>query len=374
MKKFKIIATLLALAMVISLAVGCDSPQETSNSPSASANEGAAAEPSASSGSSGSTGTGALPGGKDIYNDPIKISVISISTAGIVNRMYQMCLNDQAARYPNVRLDYKDAEYDPNRQVTLIEEAITQGYDCIILECMDPVGVNNAIEKAEAAGIPVLSTNAAEPMTVHSLHIAGADYSSGWRGGEELTRLAGNKGTAIVLDCPAEMKPGARMGTGFEDYIEQNTNIEIIEKIAIENWSADVAQASMREMLTKYGPGEITMVYCSSGDIANGAMNAIDQAGRQSDGILIWGFMGYPMELEAIRDGRMAGTMFSDTYTQYSALFYMALNHIATGLTSITGGYKATPAIEQPMFAVTKENVQDVMNFSGWYLAKGLSE
>ena len=387
-KTMKIIAMLLAIAMALGVLASCDKPDEktspasdqpANNSPAAGdtgspagGNEQAPAAPTASSGSSGSTGIGALPGGKDIYNDPIKISVISISTAGIVNRMYQMALNDQAVRYPNVTLDYKDAEYDPNKQVTLIEEAITQGYDCILLECMDPVAVNDAIDRAEAAGIPVLSTNAAEPFTVHSLHIAGADYSSGWKGGEELAKLAGNQGTAIVLDCPAAFKPGARMGTGFEDYITQNTNIELIEQIPIENWDAAVAQTAMRDMLTKYGPGEITMVYCSSGDIANGAMNAIDAAGRSGDGILIWGFMGYPMELEAIRDGRMAGTMFSDTYSQYSALFYMALNHIAIGLTAVTGGYQTTPAIEQPMFPVTKDNVEDVMNFSGWYMTNTL--
>ena len=382
-KTVKIIAMLLVIVMIASALMSCDKPQETSTQPSVNSPAGGEtenpagqppADPTASSGSSGSTGSGALPGGKDIYNDPIKISVISISTAGIVNRMYQMALNDQAVRYPNVFLDYKDAEYDPSKQVTLINEAITQGYDCIILECMDPVGVNDAIDRAEAAGIPVISTNAAEPFTVHSLHVAGADYSSGWKGGEELTKLAGNKGTAIVLDCPASFKPGARMGTGFEDYIEQNTNIEIIEKIPIENWDAAVAQNAMRDMLTKYSnPGDITMVYCSSGDIANGAMNAIEAAGRSGDGILIWGFMGYPMELEAIRDGKMAGTMFSDTYTQYAALFYIALNHIATGLTSVTGGYTATPAIEQPMFPVTKDNVEDVMAFSGWYMPKSMN-
>ncbi|MCL2124531.1 MAG: sugar ABC transporter substrate-binding protein [Oscillospiraceae bacterium] len=380
MRRMKIIAMLLVLVMAVGFIASCDKPKETTNTSNndntASNNDnsaGAPADPTASSGSSGSTGTGALPGGKNIYEDPIKISVISISTAGIVNRMYQMALNDQAVRYPNVILDYKDAEYDPSKQVTLIEEAITQKYDCIILECMDPVGVNEAIDKAEAAGIPVISTNAAEPFTVHSLHVAGADYSSGWKGGEELVKLAGNEGTAVVLDCPASFKPGARMGTGFEDYITQNTNIRLIEQIPIENWDAAVAQTSMRDVLTKYGPGEITMVYCSSGDIANGAMNAIDAAGRADEGILIWGFMGYPMELEAIRDGRMAGTMFSDTYTQYAALFYIALNHIATGLTSITGGYTATPAIEQPMFPVTKDNVDDVMAFSGWYMTKSMN-
>lgn len=365
-KTLKIIAILLALVMAVGILGACEG-ENKNNSNTNSGNE----QPQAPA----ATGPSGLPGGKDIYNDPIKISVISISTMGIVNRIYQMALNDQAVRYPNVFLDYKDAEYDPSKQITLIEEAITQGYDCILLEAMDPAALNNAIDKAEAAGIPVITTNAAEPFTVHSLHIAGADYSSGWRGGEELAKITGGEGTALILDCPAMMKPGARMGTGFEDYIVKNTNIKLLEPaIGIENWSADNAQIAMRDMLTKYGPGEITMVYCSSGDIANGAMNAIDAAGRASDGILIWGFMGYPMELDAIKSGRMVGTMFSDTYVQYSALFYMALNHIATGLTSVTGGYTATPMIEQPMFPVTKDNIDDVMAVSRWYISRAFSD
>jgi len=282
--------------------------------------------------------------------------------------MYQMALNDQVVRYPNVRLDYKDAEFNPNIQVTLIEEAITQGYDCIFLECMDPVAVIGAIDRAEAAGIPVITTNAAQPFTINSLHIAGADYSSGWAGGEQLdalTRGQSNR-TAVVLDCPAAFKPGAQMGTGFEEYIQQRTDITLIEQLPIDDWSPENAQIAMSGVLTKYGPGEITMVYCSSGDIATGAMNAIEQAGRQGDGIMIWGFMGYPAELYAIRDGRMAGTMFSDTYSQYSALFYFGMMFIATGYNAISAGLTETPLVEQPMFPVTRANVEDVINFSGW--------
>ena len=363
-KALKIIALLLVVIMAAGMLAACEKEEPApSNTPGTNDSDNAPAA---------STGLEPLKG-KDIYNDPIKISVISISTAGIVNRIYQMAFNDQAVRYPNVQIDYKDGEYDPSKQITLIEEAITQGYDCIVLECMDPFALNDAVAKAERAGIPVMSTNAAEPQEVHSLHIAGADYSSGWAGGIELAKLSGNKGTAIVLDCPAMMKPGARMGTGFEEYIQDHTDIEIIEQYPIENWSSDNAQIAMREALTKYGAGEITMVYCASGDIANGAMNAIDQAGRQGDGILIWGFMGYPMELDAIKEGKMAGTMFSDTYVQYSSLFYMCMNHIATGLTSVTGGYTSTPMVEQPMFPVTKDNIDDVMAVSRWYIEKPLS-
>jgi len=358
-KTIRIIAALLIFVMIAGVLASCDKKEEPSPAPAANAGSESQAAPTV-------VNTG-LPGGKDIYKDPIKISVISISTAGIVNRMYQMALHDQAINYPNIFLDFKDAEYDPSKQITLIEEAITQGYDCILLECMDPVGVNNAIERAEAAGIPVISTNSAPPSALHSLYVTGVDYSAGWKAGEELAKISGGEGTAIILDCPAEAKPGARMGTGFQEYIEQNTNIKLLELIPTENWSADNSQNAMRDMLTKYGPGEITMVYCSSGDIANGALNAIDAAGRTGE-MLVWGFMGYPMELNAIKEGKMTGTMFSDTYTQYSAIFYIALNYIQIGLTSVTAGYTETPVIESPMFPVTKDNVDEIMAFSGWYM------
>ncbi|MCL1827947.1 MAG: sugar ABC transporter substrate-binding protein [Oscillospiraceae bacterium] len=350
MKKTKrVISLVLSVVMLATLAAAC------SNDTGGGAGDG------------GSAGQISLGGGKDIYNDPIKISVISISTAGIVNQLYQMALKEQAFRYPNVFLDFKDAEFDPSRQITLIEEAITQGYDAILLECMDPFAINNAIEEAERAGIPVISSNAAEPMTLHSLHIAGADYSTGWESGRLMAEMTGGEGTAVILDCPAMQKPGARMGTGFQEYIEQNTNIKLLEPpIGIENWSADNAQTSMRDVLTKYGPGEITMVYCSSDDIANGAMNAIEQAGRSGE-ILVWGFMGYPMGLEGVKSGKMAGTMFSDTYVQYAALFYMTMLHIATGLTAYTAGYETTPMVEQPMFPVTPQNVENIMAVSRWY-------
>ena len=350
-KASKIIAVFLVLIMVMSMLAACESGGKEDESQSTAPED-----------------RGALPGGKDIYNEPTKISVISLSTAGQVNWMYKLALDTQAIRFPLCQVDFKDAEYDPNKQVTLVEEAITQGYDCIFLECMDPVLVIEAITKAEEAGIPVITTNAAEPFVTHTLHVAGADYSSGWMGGEELDKLTRGQSnrTAIVLDCPAAFKPGALMGTGFEDYVE-TTDITRLESIGIEDWSADNAQIAMNNMLAKYGAGEITMVYCASGDIALGAMNAIEQAGRQGDNILIWGFMGYPNELEAIKDGRMAGTMFSDTYVQYAALFYYAMYFIATGLTSITAGYTKTPIVEQPMIPVTADNVDQIMAVSRWY-------
>ena len=349
-KAFKILAIMLAFVMVFGLLASCDKQDDTADT---SDNAGDSERPA--------------PVGKDIYNDTIRIASIAISTAGPVNRLYRMALEEQLVRYPNVILDIRDAEYTPTRQITLIQEAITQGYDAILLEAMDPFALNDAVAAAEDAGIPVISLNAARPMTLHTMHMAGADHATGWTSGQlldEMTRGQSNR-TAIVLDCPDSFKPAAEMGTGFQDYIA-TTDITELQAIGIENWSTDNARIAMADMLTRYGPGEITMVYCANDDIAGGAMLAIEAAGRTGE-ILIWGFQVQPTGFEGILNGQMAGSMFADTYVQYASALYTALYCIASGVTSRTAGYTDTPVVEQPMLPVTIDNVETMMAVSRWY-------
>ena len=360
-KAMKTIAILLAIIMAFGLLASCDKKDDASDTADS------ATDAVDNAGSTSAGNDRPAPVGKDIYNDTIKIAQISISTAGPVNRLYRMALEEQLLRYPNIQLDIRDAEYNPTRQITLIQEAITQGYDAILIEAMDPFALNDAVAEAEDAGIPVISLNAARPLTPHSLHMAGADHATGWTSGElldEMTRGQSNR-TAIVLDCPDSFKPAALMGTGFQDYIA-TTDITELQAIGIENWSTDNARIAMADMLTRYGPGEITMVYCANDDIAGGAMLAIEAAGR-SDEILIWGFQVQPTGFEGILNGKMAGSMFSDTYVQYSSALYMALYFIASGINSRTAGYEDTPVVEQPMLPVTIDNVETMMAVSRWY-------
>ena len=359
-KAFKIIAILLVLVMITGVLASCGGNNDNSND--------AAGNNNAGQGSSSAGAALAFQGRDFISDNPIKIMVIIKSSGFVAYRLYVMALEEQATMYSNVSLDFKDSEFDTARQITLIEEAVTQGYDAIILEAMDPIALNGAIENAEKAGVPVITCNGPEPTAVHSYHISSSDYATGWVSGEwmdKLTKGIDNR-TTIILDCPALQKPGVLMGAGFEDYLA-TTDITLIEPpIGIENWSPENAQIAMRDMLTKYGPGEITMVYCVSDDIAVGAVQAIEAAGRTGE-ILIWGFMGYPSALEAIKEGKMAGTMFSDTYVEFSNMFYTAMLHIVLGLNAYSGDYDDTPWMQLPSLPVTADNVDDIMAVSRWY-------
>ncbi len=342
------LSLIFAILMVMTLFTACG------NKDADTASEGSEAAPE---------GIAALGNKVDIFNDEVKIAYIPLSSLGQGNILVADAFAEQLIFYDNVVVDTFEAGYDPTTQISLINEAVTQGYQAIILEAADAAALANAVEAAEEAGVPVVTFNCGCDGK-HVLHIQGSDYAAGWMGAEVVAEALGNEGKAIILDCPAEQVSSSRMGLGFEAYMKENTNIEIIDYQNIANWSQENANTTMRDLLTKYD--DIDAVYGSSDDIAMGAVQAIEAAGRQDEGILVWGNIGYPSSLTAIKEGRMFGTTYSNYYVEASTSIYFALYFIQNGITSVTAGYESTPTVDQGALACTAENVDDIIAISHW--------
>ncbi|MDR1573709.1 MAG: sugar ABC transporter substrate-binding protein [Clostridiales Family XIII bacterium] len=352
MKK-KVLVLIVSLAMVAVFTAGCGG-----------SNGGDA------SGGDAADGAGAAAFvGKDIYGfqtgtpAETKIAFIPLSTAGVTNSMVQASLAEQLIFYPNITVTYFDPMYDLNKQMSMINECVTQGYDAIMLEASDTEALNTTIADAEAAGVPVITINVGA-SGLHTLHVQGNDYKSGREAGRVLADALGGQGNVIVLDCPAAQKPISLMGTGFEDYVkEEAPGVTLLESAPIDMWSPEIANTTMRDLLTKYD--KIDGVYCVSDDIAHGATQAIEAAGRSAE-VKVYGSMGYPDALQAIKNGTMFGTYFSDGYLEYSTALYLTLHIIQTGITAPAAGYTTTPIIDMPTIPTTAANVENVINDSRW--------
>lgn len=299
--------------------------------------------------------------GKDIDNDEIRFAFISISTSGVTNVSYEIAFTEQLSMYPNVSMDYFDGEYNPNAQINALQECITQKYDCIFMEPLDGEAVAPSILEAEAAGIPVITINPGT-SAIHSAHVQGNDYVSGQQGAQKLYEAIGDGGKYIILDCPAEAKPNTRMGTGAEDWFTANTDWEKLDHQYIANFSLEIANTTMRDLLTKYD--DIDAVYCSTDDIAIGAVQAIEAAGRS--GILVWGNTGYYNAFQAIADGTMYGTSWCDVYSQIQGAVALGLYFVKTGINSVSAGYTETPIINNALIPITQENVDQMLPISRW--------
>src|SRR5262249_53576991 len=68
-------------------------------------------------------------------------------------------LNDEAKHYP-ITYVYLDPAYDPQKQITMIEDLISQKVDVIAVNAVDPDAIIPALKAANDAGIPVVMHNA----------------------------------------------------------------------------------------------------------------------------------------------------------------------------------------------------------------------
>jgi ABC-type sugar transport system substrate-binding protein len=292
--------------------------------------------------------------GKDILKDPIKIAFICSSVTGVTTSQYYVVFDEFFKIYDNVDWQIFDGQFDVTIQNNLIQECVTQGYDAIICEVLDAEACNTAIKAAEDAGIPFIDINPGA-TGVHTLHIQRADYAMGWQGAQSLAEACGNKGNIILLEPPAAQVATSRQGTGAREYIQQNTEMTILDEQYIENWSQENAMTVMTDLLTKYD--DIDAIYGANDDMALGAVQALKNAGRDGEGILIWGGNGTPNGLEAVKNGDMYGTSFCNQYNEMCAAITCALYYISTGVNASSCGYDFVPTVNWTITPITKDNV-----------------
>jgi ABC-type sugar transport system substrate-binding protein len=344
----KVLAIVLALCLALSLVclTGCgDSKDEES----------------------GSAGLGMATKAKDVSSEPVKIAYIPLSASGETVTMTLEGFDYALAGYPNVTYQVYDPQFDVTTQLEMMNECITQGVDCIILQAADTTALNNVIAEAESAGIPVITQNTG-CSAVRTVHVTNSDYNSGYQAGEYLdtNNIIAKDANVIVLDVVAEIKPNCRMGTGFTDYAKEKTNWNILAEQGIENTSQENANTAMRDLLTKYD--DIDAVYCVNDDCAMGALQAIEAAGRENDGIIIWGFEGHPSTLKAIKEGRIYGTSYADLFTSSYSIMMMALYFVETGFTGTNAGYEYAPVMEFSTVPCTTDNCDEVLQYTHWDL------
>lgn len=312
---------------------------------------------------SGSSASSAATQGKDITKDKIQIAWIPMSTAGQVNTIVQQAADSIMASYKNVSIKFFDAGFNPNTQITLINECVTQGYSSIIMECADSTAVGPAITDAEKAGLTVITVNL-NCDAVHTMYVKCDSYSGGWVSAEAMVKKLNETGNVLLLDVPAAQAVSTTFCQGFKDYCASYPNIKILEYVNLAGNAQEDAYNTMRDLLTKYS--EIDGVYAPDDNYGLGILQAIKEAGRQNEGILVWGTDLQPGGIDSILAGDLAGSCWSDRYSGLYSAFSSAIYFAEAGLNSKSMNLTKTPSLYVSFVAVTPENINEILPLTRW--------
>jgi len=183
-----------------------------------------------------------------------------------------------------------------------LQDVVTQGVDAIVIN-VDPTQVP-ALSEANDAGIPVFGMDAGTAPELVT-NVTSNGYAMAAETASYVVDRLNGQGRIVMFVFPP-YPPVQKRGIIAEAIFNNSPDIEIVDQVVPDVTDGGIAdsRAKMEAILAANpDPGSISAVWAAWDQPALGALQAIEAAGREGEGIVIVGIDANPQALEAIAAG-----------------------------------------------------------------------
>lgn len=200
-----------------------------------------------------------------------------------------------------------DAANRPAKQISDIEDLVTQGVDAILVSTYFSEAITPAIREANRAKIPVIVLSSALTGDADwAVHLSVDTYASAKTAGEYFVKRLNGTGNVVQIEGSPGSTVNQNRGKGWHEVVDKALGIKVVGHVMADYDRAKALQG-MEDMLQAHG--KIDAVYTHSEDMALGAIQAVREAGRASE-MFVTGYDGVASEtLKAIYDGELSMVM-----------------------------------------------------------------
>jgi ribose transport system substrate-binding protein len=228
---------------------------------------------------------------------------------GTMNHPWRVAMVEGNQKYAeanlsDVELIVTDGQNVSSKQVTDVESLIARGIDILMISPLTSDALTPVVQDALDAGIKVVTLDRKVNVPV-TVHVGALNKPIGEQAGKFLADTLGGKGNIIEIQGTAGASATVDRHDGFADGIA-GSGLEIIAEQHAD-YLRENAVKFMEDMLQRFGPGEIQAVYAHNDEMALGAIQALEAAGRLSE-VSVVGVDGQETAYEAIKAGKMAAT------------------------------------------------------------------
>ncbi len=265
-----------------------------------------------------------------------------------------------------------NADNKADVQQSQMNDVIAQAPKAIILAAVDFDALKPSIEKARAAGIPVMIFDRQIKSTPSDFTSVAGTVEIGYVAAAEIERLLKEKngevkGTVLqVLGDPADPYT-LDIQAGFEEKMKAFPGVTIITKPAMQ-WEASNAGTIVADQLV--ANPNIDLIFVHAAHLAVAAVASLEAKGKKPGEVMLVSSNGAPVGLDLIRKGWENVEVEQPTYAQAAALAMFAdkvinKQEIKAGTYNVLGLELVVsieawgPNIKIPGAAITKDNVDD---------------
>ena len=240
----------------------------------------------------------------DNEKENIKIG-LSVST---LNNPFFVTLRDSAeskAEELGYEIVTADAQDDPSKQLSDIEDMLQQDIDVLLVNPTDSDAVVAAVELANGEEIPVVTVDRSSEGGEVIAHVASDNISGGEMAGEFIGEKLENEGKVVELEGVSGSSTSRERGEGFHNIINEIDELEIVA-----SQSADFDRTkglSVMENIIQ-GSGDVDAVFAHNDEMALGALEALEAKNILED-VVVVGFDATDDAVSSVEDGRLDATI-----------------------------------------------------------------
>jgi len=190
----------------------------------------------------------------------------------------------------------------PPEQLGLVDEVVRNKPDAIVLAPFDPKAMVSAVDRLNAAGIPV--TNVNERLAGGSVvsYVGTDDYQLALTTARYLVKAMGGKGNVVILEGPDNLPTSVARVRAYKDALKEFPDVKLLASKSA-NYARTPAIEVMKSFLRLHP--QIDGVLAANDPMAIGAIEQLKTANKKA---LVVGINASKEVLEFIKSGDLLGS------------------------------------------------------------------
>ena len=217
----------------------------------------------------------------------------------------------EAENYDDIEMVIFDGQASDDKQNSLIENAIVNQFDAIIIQPNNGESQRPYAEKVVQAGIACITTNARIDGIVGASSVDADPYEQAALQARLGIQQIPQGANVVVLNGPSgNFHADQRRLSWQKEFFDQRPDVTIVaEQIA--NWNKDEAMNYMEDWIQAHD--DIAAIISMNDNMASGALEVI-KGKPEFANVLVYGVDGTAEAALLIKEGRMTSTTFQNAY------------------------------------------------------------
>jgi ribose transport system substrate-binding protein len=206
--------------------------------------------------------------------------VFGFSNISVVNTWRVQMVEElkyESSLHPEIKeVIVTDAGGDVNRQVSDIESLITRGVDALLVAPGSEVALNNALEKAHEAGIPVIIFSSNATPKNYTVKLLADDAQFGRDGAKYLAEALNGKGNVIAIRGISGNSIDNDRWRGVEEIFADFPDIKVIDQ-GFADWAYDKGKQVCESLLIAHP--DVQGIWSSGGAMTQACAEVAEENG-----------------------------------------------------------------------------------------------